>query len=82
MYWYVRIRLLGFQQTVYAILSQFITGIGSWDSGICLWASGDQTLLGIELHMQFWVNSLQGFIHGIRDFASGHPGSTVYVVSG
>ena len=65
------------QWTVYAVSCQFITWIDSWDLGCCLWTSGDQTMLGIELCMQFWVNSLQGSVHGIWGFAlSEHPGST------
>ncbi len=64
------------QWTVYAVSSQFIMWIGSWDLGCCLWVSGDQTLLGIELCMQFWVDSLQGSAHRIWHFASERPGST------
>jgi hypothetical protein len=44
--------------------------------GFCLWASGDQTLLGRDLCTHFWVNSLQGSVDGIQDLTSGHPGST------
>ena len=36
------------QLTVYAVSGQLV----SWDLEFCLWVPGDQTLLGIELHMQ------------------------------
>ena len=36
------------QLTVFAISGQLV----SWDLEFCLWVPGDQTLLGIELHMQ------------------------------
>ena len=58
---------------VCSFLGQFITGIGSWDSGFCLWASGKHTVLS-ERCMQFQVNSLCGSDHGIWDVASGCPG--------
>ena len=60
------------QLTVYAISGILV----SWDLDFCLWVPGDQTLLGIELICSCRVNSLQGSVDGIRDFASGCPGST------
>ncbi len=45
------------QLTVYAVSGQLV----SWDLEFCLWVPGDQTLLGIELHMQL----LGQFITGI-----------------
>ena len=52
------------------------TGIGAQELGFRLWASGEQTLLGIELCILFQVNSLRGSVHGIQDFASGRAAST------
>lgn len=52
------------------------TGIGTQELGFCLWASGEQTLLGIKLCILFRVNSLRGSVHGIQDFASGRAAST------
>ena len=52
------------------------TGIGAQELGYRLWASGEQTLLGIELCILFQVNSLRGPVHGIQDFASGRAAST------
>ena len=45
------------QLIVYAVSGQLV----SWDLEFCLWVPGDQTLLGIELHMQL----LGQFITGI-----------------
>ena len=36
------------QLTVYAMSGKLV----SWDLDFCLWVPGDQTLLGIELHLQ------------------------------
>jgi hypothetical protein len=56
-------------------LSKIIVNGIWWDKGLCLWASGEQTLLSIELCIQFQVNSLRGLVHGIQDFASGRSTS-------
>jgi hypothetical protein len=47
-----------------------------WFTGgrVLLWASGEQTLLGKELSMQFWVNALRGPVSQDSGFASGRPG--------
>ena len=51
-------------------------GIGAQELGFCLWASGEQTLLGIELCILFQVNSPRKSVLGIQDFASGRAAST------
>ena len=52
-------------------------GISAQELGSRLWASGEQTLLGIELCILFQVNSPRGSVHGIQDFASvGRAAST------
>ncbi len=50
---------------------------GDWFMGgrVLLWASREQTLLGNELSMQFWVNALLGLVSHDSGFASGCPGS-------
>ena len=50
--------------TVYAVSGKFITGIGSWNLGFCLWALGDQTLLGNKVCMHCQFNSLRDWFTG------------------
>ena len=51
-------------------------GIGAQELGSRLWASGEQTLLGIELCILFQVNSPRKSVLGIQDFAPGRAAST------
>ena len=63
-------------------------GIGAQELGSRLWASGEQTLLGIELCILFQVNSPRGSVHGVRilpllGVRQAHTAQlTVYAISG